>query len=85
MVQTISRKALQSCADQLASPFQKLFQLSLNSGIVPDLWKKSLNVPMPKNSRPKENNDLRPVALTSVNMKCIERKIQKQIMVSHSN
>ncbi|CAB1312655.1 unnamed protein product, partial [Coregonus sp. 'balchen'] len=60
----VSSKALQACTDQLALPFQKLFQLSLNSGIIPDLWKKSLIDPMHKNNRPKENNDLRPVALS---------------------
>jgi hypothetical protein len=44
----VSNKALQACADQLALPFQKLFQLSLDSGIIPDLWNKLLIVPVAK-------------------------------------
>ena len=35
---------------------------------------------MPKNNRPKENNDVHPVALTSVPMKYFEKIIQKQIL-----
>ena len=37
-------------------------------------------VPVPKNNRPKELNDLRPVALTSVPMKCFEKIISKQLL-----
>ena len=60
----------QMCADQLAQPFQRLFQLSIDTGVVPCLWRKSLIVPVPKNNKPRELNYLRPVALTSTVMKC---------------
>ena len=45
------------------------------TGTVPALWKLSTIVPVPKRIHPKEMNDLRPVALTSVPMKCLERVI----------
>ncbi len=40
---------------------------------VPDAWKKSVIVPLPKISCPVENNDYRPIALTSCVMKCFKR------------
>uniref|UniRef100_A0A9J7XIF0 Reverse transcriptase domain-containing protein n=1 Tax=Cyprinus carpio carpio TaxID=630221 RepID=A0A9J7XIF0_CYPCA len=76
----ISCRTLKVCADELAQPFHRLFQLSLDTGVIPSLWKQSLIVPVPKNNRPKEFNDLRPVALTSAVMKCFEKIILKQLL-----
>ena len=39
--------------------------LSLDSHTVPEIWKKSVIVPVPKKTCPSENNDYRPVAITS--------------------
>uniref|UniRef100_A0A671TU97 Reverse transcriptase domain-containing protein n=1 Tax=Sparus aurata TaxID=8175 RepID=A0A671TU97_SPAAU len=76
----ICNRTLKMCADQLAQPFQRLFQLSIDTGVVPCLWKKSLIVPVPKNNKPRELNDLRPVALTSTVMKCFEKIFLKQLL-----
>lgn len=38
------------------------FQLSLDTTVVPNLWKRSTIVPIPKNNQPREFNDERPVA-----------------------
>ena len=54
----ISCKALRVCVDQLARPFQRLFQQSIDTGVVPKLWKRSTIVAVPKNNRPKELNNL---------------------------
>ena len=56
------------------------FQLSIDTGVVPCLWKKSLIVPLPKNNNPRELNDLCPIALTSTAMKCFEKIILKQLL-----
>ena len=40
---------------------------------VPILWKTSYITPVPKKTCPKENNDYRPVAFTSIVMNCLER------------
>ncbi|KAK3560961.1 hypothetical protein QTP86_023151, partial [Hemibagrus guttatus] len=40
---------------------------------VPQLWKTSCIIPVPKKPRPGELNDYRPVALTSHKMKTMER------------
>ena len=64
---------LKSCAEELAPAWLRLFQLSLDSHVVPLLWKKSVLVPVPKKTCPTENNDYRPVAITSNVVKALER------------
>ena len=75
----ISGRILKSCAAQLCHIFSFLFSWSLNDCHVPDLWKKSIVCPVPKKNKPVSLNDYRPVALTSVAMKCFERIILKRI------
>ncbi|KAI3376885.1 hypothetical protein L3Q82_000126 [Scortum barcoo] len=58
---------------ELGEPLQRIFNLSLQIGRVPTLWKTSRIVPVPKKNRPSELNDFRPVALTSHLMKTLER------------
>ncbi|KAI3365314.1 hypothetical protein L3Q82_010404, partial [Scortum barcoo] len=53
--------------------YNVIFNLSLQIGRVPTLWKTSRIVPVPKKNRPSELNDFRPVALTSHLMKTLER------------
>ncbi|TWW71207.1 RNA-directed DNA polymerase from mobile element jockey [Takifugu flavidus] len=71
----ISSRLLKSCADQLCGIFSYTFNLSLKLGRVPQLWKTSCIVPVPKTPHPKELNSYRPVALTSHLMKTLERLI----------
>ena len=78
----IGSKLLKSCAEQLASPICKIFQASLDQSTVPDEWKMSEIIPIPKINHPKEFNDFRPVALTSVIMKCLEHIVKKLICTS---
>ncbi|KAK1783961.1 hypothetical protein P4O66_004638, partial [Electrophorus voltai] len=69
----ICGRVLKACADQLALVFTGIFNLSLTLGIVPSSFKRSTIVPVPKKPRASELNDYRPVALTSVVMKCFEK------------
>ncbi|TWW53407.1 LIM and SH3 domain protein 1, partial [Takifugu flavidus] len=62
-----------TCAAELGEPLQRVFNLSLELGKVPTLWKTSCVIPVPKKNRPSELNDFRPVALTSHLMKTLER------------
>nr|KAG5694287.1 hypothetical protein BaRGS_032005 [Batillaria attramentaria] len=41
----------------------------------PSLWKTAAITPVPKNNRPVQLNDYRPIALTPIVMKCLERLI----------
>ena len=52
-----------------------IFNLSLRLGKVPELWKTSCLVPVPKTPHPKDFNSYRPVALTSQLMKTLERLV----------
>ncbi len=74
----ITGRVLRSCADQLAGLFTSIFNESLATSVVPTPFKKSVIIPVPKNSKPSCLNDYRPVALTSTVMKVFERLLKKQ-------
>ncbi len=69
----ITGRVLRSCADQLAGLFTSIFNESLATSVIPTSFKKSVIIPVPKNSKPSCLNDYRPVALTSTVMKVFER------------
>ena len=73
-------KLLHKCADSLAPAFLPLFQQSVATGIVPTLWKSSTIVPVPKKPKSKELNNFRPVALTPLPMKCLEKIMLKNLL-----
>ena len=50
-----------------------LFIWSLKDGIVPGVWKTSTVCPIPKSNSPSVLSDYRPIAFTSVVMKCFEK------------
>ncbi len=62
-----------NCAEELAIVWCLLFQWLLDTHTVPALWKKSYITPIPKKPGARENNDLRPVDLTSNVMKCFDK------------
>ena len=70
---------LRACVDQLASVFTDIFNLSLSESVIPTCFKQITIVPVPKNTKVTCLNDYRPVALTSVAMKCIERLVMAHI------
>ncbi len=78
----ISGKVLKSCCHQLKSVLTRLFQALLQAGIVPSLWKESVIVPIPKGPSVYTVNDFRPIALTSVLCKTMERILAKYLMSS---
>ncbi len=65
----ITGRILRSCADQLAGLFTSIFNESLATSVIPTSFKKSVIIPVPKNSKPSCLNDYRPVALTSTVMR----------------
>lgn len=69
----ISGRLLKSCSKELADAWCPIFQKSLDTHSVPSTWKSSTIIPVPKKASCKENNDYRPVALTSLVMKCFEK------------
>jgi hypothetical protein len=75
----IPSRALRACADQLAGVFTDIFNQSLYQSAVPTCFKRVTIVPVPKKAKVTELNDYRPVALTSVIMKCFERLVKDHI------
>ena len=65
---------------QLAVPFTSLFNWSMKDHKLPSLWKTSEIVPTPKKPKVTVLNDLRPVALTSVIVKCFEKLILSRLL-----
>ncbi len=78
----ITGHVLRFCNDQLAGLFTSIFNESLATSVVPTSFKKSVIIPVPKNSKPSCLNDYRPVALTSTVMKVFERLLKKHICSS---
>ena len=70
---------LRTCADQLASVFTDIFNLSLSQSVIPKCFKLTTIVPVPKRSKLACLNDYPLVELTSVIMKCFERLVMKNI------
>ena len=75
----ISPRVLKNCCSQLAYVFTHIFNWSFKLSYVPKAWKLSCIIPVPKKSIISCDNDLRPVALTSVVMKSMERFILKHL------
>lgn len=64
---------LRSFAEELTPAWCPTFQQSLDSHTLPALWKKTGITPLPKKLCPIDNNDYRPIVLTAVVMKCLEK------------
>jgi len=71
----VSSSVLKNCADQLAPIFTDIFNDSLSLCQIPSCFKSSVIVPIPKKAKVSTLNDYRPVALTSVVMKVLERLV----------
>jgi len=68
----ISGRLVKHCRNELLAPMKTLYQASTDKCYVPILWRTSQIVPVPKTKVPVQKNDLRPVALTCIFMKCFE-------------
>lgn len=78
----ISGRLLRECRGSLAPVFLRLFQQSVDSGYVPHVWKTATIVPVAKKPSPQTMNDFRPVALTPIPFKCMERMVLNRLKQS---
>ena len=69
----ISATMLKCTAAIIASSVTALFNLSIRSGQVPNEWKESLVVPIPKSSEQASPSGYRPISLLSILSKTLER------------
>jgi hypothetical protein len=75
----IPSRILRACADQLAGVFTDIFNFSISQSAVPTCFKMATIVPVLRKAKVTELNDYRTVALTSVIMKCFERRVKDHI------
>lgn len=68
----LKARVLKDCAPQLKGVFSRLFNYLLVAG-VPTSWKSSLIRPIPKKPRASKPEDFRPIAITSILCKTMER------------
>ena len=76
----ISGELLSECHEQLSVPMCKIYQRSIDENKVPTQWKTSKIIPIAKKSHATQLNDFRPVALTSIVMKCLEKIMKCQLL-----
>lgn len=70
---------MRECTTQLKGVLTQLFQLSLDCNVVPQVWKESTIILLPKKAHAKDLIDYRPVALTSALCKCMEKVVCQQL------
>ena len=65
----------------LATPniLKKIFDCSLNNGIVPKAWKHAIIIPLQKEGNTKDVNNLRPISLLPLPGKILEKIVQKYL------
>ena len=73
-------KVLIECADTLAQPLFEIFRESLDEGILPEVWKVAYVTPIYKKGKKSNPLNYRPISLTSVPCKIMERILRDKIV-----
>jgi hypothetical protein len=76
----ISTRFLHDYAEELAPIMTFIFQLSLDTGNIPDDWREANMVALFKKGDRHQASNYRPVSLTSVSCKILEHVLHSQIM-----
>ena len=79
-VDGIPPKLLKEIFEQISTPLAKLFNLSLEEGIVPSEWKEGNITPLFKKGSRNKPENYRPVSLTSVVCKLLETLIRDYLV-----
>ena len=79
-VNGIPPKLLKEIVEQISTPLAKLFNLSLEEGIVPSEWKEANVTPLFKKGSRNKPENYRPVSLTSVICKLLETLIRDHMV-----
>ena len=75
----ISARLLKSVAEELANPLTYIFNLSLQSGIIPSAWKQSNTTPVHKGGSCDDLGNFRPISVVPVTVKVLEKLISFQL------
>ena len=79
-VDRIPPKLLIETVEQISIPLARVFNLSLKEGVVPFEWKEANIIPLFKNGARNKSENYRPVSLTSVICKLLERLIKDHMV-----
>ena len=63
-----------------AEPLTKLFNMSIQESVVPSQWKRASILPIPKVPRPSAASDFRPISITPVLSRIMERFVVQQFI-----
>ncbi|GMR50048.1 hypothetical protein PMAYCL1PPCAC_21556, partial [Pristionchus mayeri] len=76
----IPQIVFRKCARALSLPLCDIFNISMETGTVPSLWKFSLITPIPKpNKNPQSPDSYRPIAILSPASKTMERLVKHKL------
>jgi hypothetical protein len=73
---------MKKVSNSIAPVLRNIFNLSMETGVVPALWRKALIVPVPKSRKRSQVSEYRPISQTCVASKVMET-IVKEAMVGH--
>jgi len=76
----IPENLLQQCMQLIKGPLARIYNLSLNSGVFPDIWKTTKVKPLYKKGYKYEMKNYRPVSIIPVFTKLLERLIYNRII-----
>ena len=76
----IPPKLLMETVAQIDIPFARVFNLSLKGGVVPFEWKEANIIPIFKKESRNKSDNYRPMSLTSVICKLLERLIKSHMV-----
>ena len=73
-------RLIKECSDTLIDPLYHIYYLSLKTGTIPSKWKHGDVTPLFKDDDRHKASNYRPITLTSVLSRTLERIIKKQLM-----
>ena len=79
-VEHLSSKVLKDAFTVLPHVLVRIFNLSLETGTVPNSWKHAIIVPLKKCGNSSDVNNLRPISLLPIQGKILEKIVQKRVM-----
>ena len=79
-VDGIPPKLLMETVEQISIPLARVFNLSLKEGVVPFEWKEANIIPLFKKGSRNKSDNYRPMSLTSVICKLLERLIKDHMV-----
>ena len=76
----IHPRVLKECAEELATPLHSMFRASLTAGQLPQAWKEASVCPIFKKGSRSDVTNYRPISLTSVCCKTMEKLIREALL-----